>query len=68
MSDLPLSVPLTDATEPEPALIGAKASSLIRLQRAGFSVPRAACLTTHFFAPWVDVLTASSRWRSATTT
>ncbi len=63
MSDLPLSVPLTDPTEPEPVLIGAKASSLIRLQRAGFSVPRAACLTTHFFAPWVDVLTAGSRWR-----
>ena len=62
MSD-PLSVLLTDATEPDPALIGAKASSLVRLHRAGFSVPRAVCLTTHFFASWADVLTADSRWR-----
>ena len=67
MSDKPLSVLLTnattDATEPEPALIGAKASSLVRLRRAGFSVPHAACLTTRFFAPWADMLTTTSCWR-----
>lgn len=67
MLDHPLSVPLTNAAEPDPALIGAKASSLVRLRRAGFSVPQAACLTTHFFAPWVDALTASSRWRELET-
>lgn len=62
MPDPTLSTTLTDATEPNPAVIGAKAASLVRLRAAGFPVPDAAALTTDFFAPWVSRLTSSSRW------
>src|SRR5215470_16249140 len=44
-------VDLVRATDPQ--LCGAKASGLARLERAGFSVPRAICLTTDFYRRWL---------------
>jgi len=37
----------------DPQLCGAKASGLARLERAGFNVPRAICLTTDFYRRWL---------------
>ena len=44
------------------AEVGGKGYSLIRMAEAGLSVPPGAVLTTHFFAPWVDAIRASSTW------
>ena len=57
-----LSLRLTDAVAPEHALIGAKAASLVVLQRGGFQVPDAVFLTTRFFAPWIEALETTSTW------
>ena len=57
------SLRLTDRVEPDYALIGAKAASLVVLQRGGFPVPDAVFLTTGFFAPWIDALETEPTWR-----
>jgi pyruvate,water dikinase len=36
----------------DPSVIGSKAANLAELQRAGFSVPRALCVTTSAFEEW----------------
>ena len=58
----PSAIPLTDARALEAALVGGKAASLGRLVADGLLVPQAGVLTTHFFAPWIDAMTASPEW------
>ena len=41
-----------------------KAASLLRLTDAGLPVPPGAVLTTAFFAPWFEAVTASAEWSS----
>jgi phosphoenolpyruvate synthase/pyruvate phosphate dikinase len=45
-------VDIADATSAE--LCGGKARGLARLQRAGFAVPTAICLTTSFYRRWLQ--------------
>ena len=45
-----------------PDEVGGKAASLIRLQQAGFDVPRGTVLTTAFFEPWLAKVRASAEW------
>ena len=58
----PSAIRLTDARALEAALVGGKAASLGRLVADGLLVPQAGVLTTHFFAPWIDAMTASPEW------
>lgn len=55
---------LSLATEeaPDPAQVGGKAASLIRLRQAGFAVPEGGVLSTRFFAPWQASILASPEW------
>ena len=52
-------VDVVDATDP--LLCGGKASGLARLERAGFSVPPAICLTTEFYHRWLAASGIASR-------
>ena len=61
-TDRPLAIRLDDAEEPA-SRVGGKAASLVRLHRAGFAVPDAELLTTSFFAPWIETVTAGTAWR-----
>jgi rifampicin phosphotransferase len=45
----------------DPRLCGGKASGLARLERAGFSVPPAICLTTEFYQRWLAVSGIAAR-------
>ena len=45
------------------ALVGGKGHSLIKMSAAGLPIPSGAVLTTHFFAPWMDSIKATSTWR-----
>ena len=47
---------------PEPAAVGGKAASLIRLRQAGFAVPEGGVLSIAFFAPWQAGIQASREW------
>ena len=58
----PLAISLADARALEASLVGGKAASLGRLAVEGFGVPPADLLTTHFFAPWIDAMTAGPAW------
>ena len=55
-----VSFPSTE--RPTIAEVGGKGHSLIRMAEAGLHVPPGAVLTTDFFAPWFDVIRASSTW------
>lgn len=58
---------LVSIPDPHPAaagLIGGKASSLQRIAGDGLRVPAAVVLTTRFFAPWYDIVTASASWQA----
>ncbi len=60
------TVPFPDslAEIADPALVGGKAHSLIRLAAAGFPVPPGVVLSTTFFDPWFESLVASDTWRT----
>ena len=57
-----LLVPFPGTERPTIAEVGGKGHSLVRMAAAGLRVPPGAVLTTEFFAPWFDVLRASSTW------
>ena len=59
-----VTFPSTEQTDP--AEVGGKAASLIRMAVAGFPVPSGAVLTTSFFAPWFDAIKASETWMQLT--
>jgi len=46
--------------------VGGKAASLMRMTEAGLPVPPGAVLTTAFFAPWFNAVTASVSWTGLT--
>ncbi|MGY6587292.1 MAG: PEP/pyruvate-binding domain-containing protein [Wenzhouxiangella sp.] len=58
-----LIVPFPGTAQANPAQVGGKAASLIRMINAGLSVPPGAVLTTAFFAPWFEAIKASATWR-----
>lgn len=43
--------------------VGGKAQSLIRLVADGHVVPPGVVLTSRFFAPWIEQITASAEWQ-----
>ncbi|MDE0658380.1 MAG: PEP-utilizing enzyme [Gammaproteobacteria bacterium] len=58
-----LAMRLADPAALDVALVGGKAASLARLRGAGFQVPEAELLTTHFFAPWIAEVTSAPEWQ-----
>ena len=61
--DKPLAMRLADARALEVSLVGGKAASLARLRGAGFPVPEADLLTTHFFTRWIETVASTPEWR-----
>ena len=58
-----MMVPLRTESDLPPALIGGKATSLVRLARAGFPVPDGWLVTSEFFGSWTDALGDSPEWQ-----
>ena len=63
-----LIVPFPGAQPPDPATVGGKGQSLIRLAAAGLPVPPGAVLTTEFFTPLFGELQATAAWTRLTLT
>ena len=61
--DQPLAMRLADTAALDVSLVGGKAASLARLHGAGFPVPEACVLTTHFFVPWIETVTSTPEWQ-----
>jgi len=64
--DRPLIIPFPGTEQANPAEVGGKAVSLIRMSKAGLPVPSGAVLTTTFFEPWFDAIKASATWARLT--